>query len=470
MSADAVAFFDDDQDPPQPAELARVEIPGDIPRGRGGRPKIRRLLQDGSEDPTTTVEYTRASSLGEVLEDHYAIHARETRMVIHTMGHDPGLRARAQSVATHGPDREDPAHQRDRRSLREIHETALIVCRASSGADRGTAFHALTEQFDQGLSMGHLDDDMAIGMTRYAELMAGFEIVGSEGFVVCDELETAGSYDRIVAARWPTEIATQVAGKRTVLATIAAGDRIVLDLKTNADAKHFGPQYAVQQAVYAHGVPYPVNPKTGERGRGVWTLAKGQRYSLISKLEPRRDWSLILHIPIESPDDAGLWWVDLTAGMELARAAAAARVLRRRAGMFLPAEPPAPPAFDYASVAAVVPIPNELLGDATDDLPERAPLTWKQETLAAYDADEAEQERIAAAGVEEVHTAAAIVEVIDAELAKRERTIIGLVHAARTLDDLGRTWERYGADGWTPACTAAANAQADKLSPAAVSS
>lgn len=432
MSADAVAFFDDDQDPPQPAELARVEIPGDIPRGRGGRPKIRRLLQDGSEDPTTTVDYTRASSLGKVLEDHEAIHQRETRMVIHTMGHDPGLRARAQSVATHGPDREDPAHQRDRRSLREIHETALIVCRASSGADRGTAFHALTEQFDQGLSMGHLDDDMAIGMTRYAELMAGFEIVGSEGFVVCDELETAGSYDRIVAARWPTEIATQVAGKRTVLATIAAGDRIVLDLKTNADAKHFGPQYSVQQAVYAYGIPYPVDLAAGERARKPWP--KGQ--------DPRTDWSLILHIPIESPEDAGLWWVDLTAGMELARAAAAARVLRRRAGMFLPAEPPAPP----APMAAFGPC--EPCG--------------------------------AAAGESCAHTAAPIPPepISESELAdlmarkaeRAERTIIGLIHAARTLDDLGRIWERYGADGWTPACTAAANAQADKLSPAAVSS
>src|SRR4051812_11468100 len=145
---DAVAFFDDDHNPPEPAELARVEIPGDIPRGRGGRPKIRRLLADGREDPTTLVEYTRASSLGEVLEDHFAIHLREMRMVTWAVAHDPGLRARAQAVETHGPDKELDEHKRDRRSLREIADTALVICRAETGADRGTALHALTEQWD----------------------------------------------------------------------------------------------------------------------------------------------------------------------------------------------------------------------------------------------------------------------------------------------------------------------------------
>src|SRR5207248_2310572 len=109
--------------------------------------------------------------------------------------------------------------------------------------------------------------------------------------------------------------------------------RLVVDLKTGAEAKYFGPCYAVQQAVYAWGMPY-----THEAGRDEWPLwGKDGRGE-----PPRRDWSLILHVPIESPEDAGLWWVDLVAGMELARLSALARKVRRRAGMFLPAEPPTP--------------------------------------------------------------------------------------------------------------------------------
>lgn len=418
MSADAVAFFDDDQDPPQPAELARVEIPGDIPRGRGGRPKIRRLLQDGSEDPTTLVEYTRASSLGDVLEDHYAIHLRELRMVAWAVGHDPALRWRSQAVET-------ITEAADKKALRELAETALLVCRASTGADRGTAAHKLSEQFDEQGGVGHVDEDVFAVLARYSELIQGFDIIASETFVVCDELEAAGSFDRIVSPRW-----AMTAPDGTV---IEPGDRLVLDLKTGSDAKFFGPNYAVQQAVYAHGTPY-----SHGAGRGRWPH-RGPR-ARDRNLAPRRDWSLILHIPIESPEDAGLWWVDLTAGMELARAAAQARVLRRRAGMFLPAEPPAPP----PPVAAFGPC--EPCG--------------------------------AAAGESCAHTAAPIPPepISESELAdlmakkaeRAERTIIGLIHAARTLDDLGRIWERYGADAWTPACTAAANAQADKLSPAAV--
>ena len=442
MSADAVAFFDDDQDPPQPAELARVEIPGDIPRGRGGRPKIRRLLQDGSEDPTTTVEYTRASSLGEVLEDHYAIHLREMRMVVWAIGHDPGLRHRIQAVPTHGPDREDVAHQRDRRSLREIGETALIVCRAEAGADRGTALHALTEQYDQGASMGHLDDDLAVGISKYAELMAGFEVVASEGFVVCDELEAAGSFDRIVTPRWPME------GPGGVV--FEPGERLVVDVKTNADAKYFGPQYAVQQAVYAHGRPY-----SHEGGRQSWRVVDSVAGSTIHR--PRQDWSLILHIPIESPEDAGLWWVDLTAGMELARAAAAARVLRRRAGMFLPVEPPAPPKTEHPP--AVIDTCGCCMGDpetVCDACGEHACWAGQMTCDESRTAGTTTREEVAAER--------------ELDARRAEQTIVGLVYVARTLDDLGRIWERYGADGWTPACTAAANARADKLSPAAVPS
>jgi hypothetical protein len=159
----------------------------------------------------------------------------------------------------------------------------------------------------------------------------------------------------------------------------------------------------------------------------------------VSGPAPRRDWSLLLHVPIDHPEDAGLWWVDLVAGMELARLAALARKVRRRAGMFLPAEPPAPPLAPHPSaftalMAAEDPVVTAAFAPPLADAEEPRSITLTP--------DEAK--------------AAGIAHAIDS--GKQERTILGLIQAARTSADLVKIWERYGQDVWTPACTAAADA------------
>lgn len=402
MSADAVAFFEDDEPSgPIPAEWARVEIPGDIPRDGRGRPQIRRMLADGREDPTTLVTYTRASSLGDRLDDAFGLGIWTQRMIVWGVAHDIALRSRAQAVPTYD-DKERPG---DKRELRAIAEEALMICRAKTGADRGTAAHHLGELWDDGADLGHLDDDLAAWVARYAELMAGFTVHAREGFVVCDELLSAGSYDRLVSPNWPMTAPDGV--------IITPEDVLVDDLKTNAEAKKFGPAYAVQQPTYANGTPY-----THEHGRGSWPTPGGRA--------PRTDWSLILHIPVESPEDGAWWWVNLTAGMELARIAAKVGELRRTAGTFLPAEPPAPSVMTRADV-----FPGLVLNPCVEcDEP-----TANEGLCTPCD------------------------EAVKAQLhSGRERTILGLIQAARTSADLVKIWERYGQDGWTPACTAAADA------------
>jgi hypothetical protein len=425
VSADAVAFFEDDEPSgPIPAEWVRVEIPGDIPRDGRGRPQIRRLLEDGREDPTTLVTYTRASSLGERLEDAFGLGIWTQRMIVWGVAHDIALRSRAQAVPTYD-DKERPG---DKRELRAIAEEALVICRAKTGADRGTAAHHLGELWDDGADLGHLDDDLAAWVARYAELMAGFTVHAREGFVVCDELKAAGSYDRLVSPKWP-----MTAPDGTV---ITPEDVLVDDLKTNAEAKKFGPTYAVQQPTYANGTPY-----THEHGRGAWPTPGGRA--------PRTDWSLILHIPVESPEDGAWWWVNLTAGMELARIAAKVGELRRTAGTFLPAEPPAP---SLQEAAELLPYDVPIL-ESRDYCAHSQPSceACRNYMNVCVECDQPTD------NPDMCTPCSKAIEVQEAA-AKTERTILGLIQAARTSADLVKIWERYGQDGWTPACGAAADA------------
>lgn len=310
----------------------RPEVPDEIPRGRGGRPNIRALRPDGTDDPVRLISYTRASTLGKALEDQTGLDIWRKRMVTWGLGRDKALVLAAASVATTTEDS-------DKGELDRIAEEALTIARASSGATRGTALHKLSEQRDAGTNLSHLPADAMAALDAYSRLMAGFEVVASETFVVCDALETAGSFDRLVSPRWPMEAPDG--------STIMPGDRLILDLKTNKDAKYFGPTYACQQAVYAYGRPY-----SHRDGRGWWG---GGAY--LPDSSPSRNWALILHVPIESVADAGLHWVDLQEGYELAELARTVKAQRNRKDLFYPAEPPRearPAAIDAAGLVALI--------------------------------------------------------------------------------------------------------------------
>lgn len=198
------------------ASVETPEVPDEIPRGRSGRPNIRALRADGTDDPAKLVSYTRASTLGKALEDQTGLDIWRKRMVTWGLGRDKALVLAAASVATTTEDA-------DKGELDRIAEEALTIARASSGATRGTALHKLSEQRDAGTNLSHLPTDAMAALDAYSRLMAGFEVIASETFVVCDALETAGSFDRLVSPRWPMEAPDG--------STIEPGDRLILDLK-----------------------------------------------------------------------------------------------------------------------------------------------------------------------------------------------------------------------------------------------
>lgn len=307
------------------------EVPEGIPRGRGGRPKIRALLPDGTDSPDRFASYTRASTLGKALESDHAIQVWKQRMITFGMSRRSDLVALASAIRT----TEEPA---DKEALGDVAERALEAAKGSAGATRGTALHLLSEQHDAGADLSHLPPNILEALRVYRRLMESVEVVASEQFVVNDALETAGTYDRVVSLREP---ATAPNGAR-----IETGERLVIDLKTSKDAKYFGPTYSCQQAVYATGIPY-----SHAGGRGEWPVDETEPHD--TPLGPRTDWSLILHVPPDSLADAGWYWVDLRQGYELAELARLVRAQSGRDDLFHPAELAAPGAGVPAQVLRV---------------------------------------------------------------------------------------------------------------------
>jgi len=306
------------------------EVPTEIPRGRGGRPKIRALVN--GKQTETLVEYTRASTLGKALEDVFRIHRSDLRRVVFALSRRPDYVLRAGAVAG----QED---RKDKDELTEVAELAREYAGGNSGATRGTAMHKLSERVDAGEDLSYLSEQELDALRRYRELMASVRVVATECFVVNDGLQAAGTFDRVVELLRDTEVwVPDENGDMQLAAVLPAGSRIGIDLKTNEDAKYFGAVYSVQQAVYfVDSCPY-----SAAEGRGAWP----------DGIAPSSEWALILHLPVGSIADAGFYWVNLRTGAELARHAVVTRAMQKRDDLFYPAEL-APPAVGTTSAQVV---------------------------------------------------------------------------------------------------------------------
>jgi hypothetical protein len=288
------------------------EVPETIPRDRWDRPLI---VPPGGGKP---IAYTRASTLGKAIEDTYHLNRWMLRCVAYGLSRRPDLVALAASIATNEGD--------DRAPLDEICNKAHEAAKGDKGANVGTALHKLSERRDAGEDLAYLTPELAEAIDAYGQQMKIFEVLAAETFVVCDPLQAAGSFDRVVRLLVDLEFHHAKLG-RTV---IPAGTVLVLDLKTGKldSAKYWGPTYGVQQTVYACGSPYQ-HP----RGRLDWEEVLG------AGVRPSTDWALILHVPSDSPKDAGLVMVDLSIGAVLAELAVEVRQGRKAKGLLSECHP-----------------------------------------------------------------------------------------------------------------------------------
>lgn len=242
-----------------------------IKRDRWGRPLI---VPPSGGDP---IAYTRVSTLAKELGDKSALSKWMARQAVIGLAGRPDLIALVRST--------DPEN---RRALDGVVKDAQEAAGSSRAANTGTALHSMTEAIDDGADPGSFGDEYTTALTNYRTTMAGIEVLAKEMFVVADEVQAAGTFDRLV--RLPD------------------GRIVVADIKTGSDPDY--PMGATQQiAVYSHGHLY--HPDQGRVGHlpemGVDTTT-----------------GILIHLSAAT-SQCVLYELDITAGWALANTAFAVR-------------------------------------------------------------------------------------------------------------------------------------------------
>jgi len=245
-----------------------------VRRDRWGRPVIN-PLGGGKPEP-----YTRVSTLAKAISDTSALQDWKSRMTLKGAALRPDLIALAQSTD-------------DRKALNNAAKQALEAANAQKAANVGTALHSFSELVD--IEGGTLEDVPEVyrpHIAKYQEIVsaAGIQMVAAESFVVNDHLKAAGSLDRLV---------------------MFDGELMVSDLKTGGALNFFAVETAMQVATYANSVLYDVD--SGERNDLPVSTTRG----------------LLIHLPQDDLDKAGIYVLDLVEGYRLAKLAVDVRQGRK---------------------------------------------------------------------------------------------------------------------------------------------
>jgi len=313
------------------------DVPTDIPRHRGvndKRPWIRKpddvgpppavrreTLRDGStitvlaapKDSRRGRYYSRASSYGSLLDDKYKIQRATQRRIVWAMGRHPELVKQSQALGE-----QDAPGVRD--ELEALADKANEYAKGDAAAKTGTAFHRLRERRDQGEDLSYLDPLTLAGLDAWTRITSPFESLGSEQFVVCDELKAAGTYDALLGTQ--RTITIRHPKTRETLGHVERGESVIADLKSGKwGPDWFGPTYLVQSLVYAAGQPY-----SHAEGRGTWP----------GPVDPSQRWAVIPYVSLDRLDDAGLHWIDLDRARRAVAAVRAVKAARADRLAFIP--------------------------------------------------------------------------------------------------------------------------------------
>lgn len=234
-----------------------------ITRDRWGRPLIQ---PPGGGKP---IPYTRISTLSSQLDQGFALTKWKQRMVALGLTRRADLLALVQTLTAD-----------DKDELDKICEQALVAADGERRANIGTAMHSVTLMADRGRLPEHLDPSLRGDAEAYLKAItdAGLIARAAERFVVNDELQAAGTFDRIY----------ETADHRLVLG----------DIKTGDTAHTFGLRAVqVQTAVYARSRAYD------SRGRGP----------TLEELGVAQDATLLIHLPAGQAT-CGIYLLDQNAG------------------------------------------------------------------------------------------------------------------------------------------------------------
>lgn len=242
----------------------------EIPRDQWGRPLI--VPADGGGKP---VPYTRVSTMAKVLDNQYNLNLWKQRMVAKGLSADPGLLARVRQMDV----------KADRKAFDQICEDAMNLAGSQTRANLGTAMHAITEDLDAGRPLAIMEPWQEADLEAYRHATRNLQVLSMEQFVVNDELQVAGTFDRVYQ--------------------LPDGRRMIGDLKTGDSDPEFAMAVTTQTAMYAGG--------------SLYTVEQGRTFSLAS-LGVSQTEGLLVHLPA-GQGICNIYLLDLTKGASAARLA-----------------------------------------------------------------------------------------------------------------------------------------------------
>jgi hypothetical protein len=234
------------------------------------RPLVYPVGSDPAKDKTKA--YTRVTTFVGALEDNFNLTKWQLRQAMIGLADRPDLLL---SVS---------AHRDDKDELNAIAEKAIEASKAGASAVSGTAYHLLTEKIDRGEPLPFLPESARLDLEAFRIRTAGLTVCEIERFLVNDELQAAGTTDRIY--------------------DVPGFGRVIGDTKTGKSVELGILKIAMQLATYSRSKAYCVD--------------SGQRFDI----DVSQDWGLIVHLPAGT-GACHLWWVNLQigwAGVQLAKA------------------------------------------------------------------------------------------------------------------------------------------------------
>jgi hypothetical protein len=302
---------------PRPKETNVFDQPDNLPESQSDMEQIKRnrwgqplIVPPGGGKP---VGYQRVTTFIKCLDDTAGLDLWKQRNVAMGLAVRPDLLLAVSSLAP-GVLQENDA---DKKALNGICKEAMEAAGSSSRATIGTALHRITERIDRGETVDILPV-VAADVEAYKRATARFEWLHIERMTVNDELQVAGTPDRIA---------------------LVDGQPTVVDLKTGTSL--WPGSHAMQMGVYANSDLY--NIATAER----------------TPLDVRLDKALVIHLPAGT-GRCELVWVDIAAGWEAAQLAVMVRDWRKRRDLVEPYTP-APDRPDFAGLAALAGSPDDLM-------------------------------------------------------------------------------------------------------------
>jgi hypothetical protein len=277
-------------------QFVKPEMP---PRDNSGRPLLIPRGMPVHDD--NRVAYTRASSLGDLLEEFSFLWKWKMRgLAVGLSKRLDLIRLASSEIYTCGFSENERANRESGKRIDAVIERALEEAGVDAKADYGTAIHARTEPGNDEIDV---DEKQALDVASCWDLWTELGVVhlGTEIFTACDELRSAGTFDH--------------------LSYVPGYGIIVTDKKTSSKAKM---TYDIQLGGYSRSDVY--NKDTDERMTlEEYVAAQGWDPALINR-------------------SVGLiWWVkggrtqarflDLDAGYQAAKVAAWVRDERRSLGV-----------------------------------------------------------------------------------------------------------------------------------------